>query len=197
MWPFVRQLWMRLSGALQKKRTSEISYREVIKNSSNDDTTVAKQVGSNPARRCSSEVRLIILIPQIEKDLLRTMPSNACFNSLSGVGVPRLRRVLRGLAWLYPDIGYCQGTGMVRARGPPGRPREPAHAPPSSPLSVFPSPSGGFLSAALPGGGGRLMDDVRPDRRPPPSLLLLIHPAGHPNGPEGSSPTHRPVPARP
>lgn len=39
---------MRLSGALQKKRTSEISYREVIKNSSNDDTTVAKQVEINP-----------------------------------------------------------------------------------------------------------------------------------------------------
>lgn len=35
---------MRLSGALQKKRTSEIPYREVIKNSSNDDTTIAKQV---------------------------------------------------------------------------------------------------------------------------------------------------------
>uniref|UniRef100_A0AAX7U9Y4 Small G protein signaling modulator 3 n=1 Tax=Astatotilapia calliptera TaxID=8154 RepID=A0AAX7U9Y4_ASTCA len=86
------QLWMRLSGALQKKRTSEISYREIIKNSSNDDTTVAKQ---------------------IEKDLLRTMPTNACFNSLTSVGVPRLRRVLRSLAWLYPDIGYCQGTGMV------------------------------------------------------------------------------------
>uniref|UniRef100_A0A8B9J7D7 Small G protein signaling modulator 3 n=1 Tax=Astyanax mexicanus TaxID=7994 RepID=A0A8B9J7D7_ASTMX len=86
------QLWMRLSGALQKKRTSEISYREIIKNSSNDDTTAAKQ---------------------IEKDLLRTMPTNACFSTLTSVGVPRLKRVLRGLAWLYPDIGYCQGTGMV------------------------------------------------------------------------------------
>ncbi|XP_040215508.1 small G protein signaling modulator 3 isoform X3 [Rana temporaria] len=52
---------------------------------------------------------------QIEKDLLRTMPSNACFSNLQSVGVPRLRRVLRGLAWLYPDIGYCQGTGMVAA----------------------------------------------------------------------------------
>ncbi|KAG1968136.1 small G protein signaling modulator 3 isoform X1 [Pimephales promelas] len=86
------QLWMRLSGALQKKRTSEISYREIVKNSSNDDTTAAKQ---------------------IEKDLLRTMPTNACFNTLTSVGVPKLRRVLKGLAWLYPDIGYCQGTGMV------------------------------------------------------------------------------------
>lgn len=27
--------------------------------------------------------------------------------------MPRLRRVLRALAWLYPEIGYCQGTGMV------------------------------------------------------------------------------------
>ncbi|XP_031417027.1 small G protein signaling modulator 3 isoform X2 [Clupea harengus] len=86
------QVWMRLSGALQKKRTSEMSYKEIVKNSSNDDTTAAKQ---------------------IEKDLLRTMPTNACFSSLASVGVPRLKRVLRGLAWLYPDIGYCQGTGMV------------------------------------------------------------------------------------
>lgn len=56
---------------------------------------------------------LSLSVSQIEKDLLRTMPTNACFSSLLSVGVPRLRRVLRGLAWLYPDIGYCQGTGMV------------------------------------------------------------------------------------
>ncbi|XP_040215502.1 small G protein signaling modulator 3 isoform X1 [Rana temporaria] len=89
-----QQLWMRLSGALQKKRNSEMTYRDIVRNSSNDETLAAKQ---------------------IEKDLLRTMPSNACFSNLQSVGVPRLRRVLRGLAWLYPDIGYCQGTGMVAA----------------------------------------------------------------------------------
>ncbi|KAM5289127.1 small G protein signaling modulator 3 isoform 2-T2 [Ctenodactylus gundi] len=88
------QLWMRLSGALQKKKSSELSYREVVRNSSNDETVAAKQ---------------------IEKDLLRTMPSNACFASVNSIGVPRLRRVLRALAWLYPEIGYCQGTGMVAA----------------------------------------------------------------------------------
>uniref|UniRef100_A0A8C0D340 Small G protein signaling modulator 3 n=1 Tax=Balaenoptera musculus TaxID=9771 RepID=A0A8C0D340_BALMU len=88
------QLWMRLSGALQKKRNSELSYREIVKDSANDETVAAKQ---------------------IEKDLLRTMPSNACFAHVSSVGVPRLRRVLRALAWLYPEIGYCQGTGMVAA----------------------------------------------------------------------------------
>lgn len=35
---------MRLSGALQKKRNSELSYREIVKNSSNDETLAAKQV---------------------------------------------------------------------------------------------------------------------------------------------------------
>lgn len=35
---------MRLAGALSKKRTSEISYREIIKNSSNDDCSTSKQV---------------------------------------------------------------------------------------------------------------------------------------------------------
>ncbi|XP_074127885.1 small G protein signaling modulator 3 isoform X1 [Sminthopsis crassicaudata] len=89
------QLWMRLSGALQKKRGSDTAYRDIVKNSCNDETLAAKQ--------------------QIEKDLLRTMPSNACFSAMNSVGVPRLRRILRGLAWLYPDIGYCQGTGMVAA----------------------------------------------------------------------------------
>ncbi|XP_077025055.1 small G protein signaling modulator 3 isoform X2 [Tamandua tetradactyla] len=88
------QLWMRLSGALQKKRNSELSYREIVKNSSNDETITAKQ---------------------IEKDLLRTLPGNACFASAGSIGVPRLRRTLRALAWLYPEIGYCQGTGMVAA----------------------------------------------------------------------------------
>ncbi|XP_045135376.1 small G protein signaling modulator 3 homolog isoform X2 [Portunus trituberculatus] len=88
------QLWMRLSGALQKQRQSDISYREVVKASSNDALMTSKQ---------------------IEKDLLRTMPTNACFSQLTSTGIPRLRRVLRALAWLYPDIGYCQGTGMVVA----------------------------------------------------------------------------------
>lgn len=47
------------------------------------------------------------------QDLLRTLPSNACFSHMNSTGIPRLRRILRGLAWLYPDIGYCQGTGVV------------------------------------------------------------------------------------
>lgn len=64
---------------------------------------------------------------QIEKDLLRTMPSNACFASVSSIGVPRLRRVLRALAWLYPEIGYCQGTGMVSTAQKGGGAGDPVH----------------------------------------------------------------------
>uniref|UniRef100_A0A069DX50 Small G protein signaling modulator 3 n=1 Tax=Panstrongylus megistus TaxID=65343 RepID=A0A069DX50_9HEMI len=88
------QLWMRLSGGLEKKVNSEMSYRDIVKVSSNDALATSKQ---------------------IEKDLLRTMPGNACFSSMNSTGVPRLRRLLRALAWLYPDIGYCQGTGMMAA----------------------------------------------------------------------------------
>ncbi|XP_049786672.1 small G protein signaling modulator 3 homolog [Schistocerca cancellata] len=86
------QMWMRLSGALQKKMSSEMSYKDIVKASSNDALMTSKQ---------------------IEKDILRTMPANVCFSHLTSTGIPRLRRVLRGLAWLYPDIGYCQGTGMI------------------------------------------------------------------------------------
>ncbi|KAJ1525754.1 hypothetical protein ONE63_008960 [Megalurothrips usitatus] len=88
------QVWMRLSGALQKKISSEVSYKDIVKASSSDALMTSKQ---------------------IEKDLLRTLPGNACFSQLSSTGIPRLRRVLRGLAWLYPEIGYCQGTGMMAA----------------------------------------------------------------------------------
>ncbi|KAK6171357.1 hypothetical protein SNE40_019563 [Patella caerulea] len=88
------QIWMRLSGALEKKLNSELSYKDVVKASANDHLMTSKQ---------------------IEKDLLRTMPSNACFCNINSTGIPRLRRILRGLAWLYPDIGYCQGTGVIAA----------------------------------------------------------------------------------
>ncbi|GAA48514.1 small G protein signaling modulator 3 homolog [Clonorchis sinensis] len=49
------------------------------------------------------------------KDLFRTMPNNACFSSSHSTGISRLRRVLRSLAWLYVDVGYCQGMGLIAA----------------------------------------------------------------------------------
>ncbi|XP_044535243.1 small G protein signaling modulator 3 [Gracilinanus agilis] len=48
------QLWMRLSGALHKKRSSDVAYRDVVRNSSDDDTLAAngRKLG-NPVRGSS------------------------------------------------------------------------------------------------------------------------------------------------
>eukprot|EP00794_Sanderia_malayensis_P008942 gene8942-9896_t len=72
-------LWPRISGALKKKKSSKISYKRVIKKSNNDNS-----------------------------DLCRTMPSNACFQTSDSIGIPKLKRILMAIAWLYPDIGYCK-----------------------------------------------------------------------------------------
>lgn len=82
--PFI---WPRLCGSTLKKRRANFCYKDLVKSANKDRPAVAKQ---------------------IEKDLLRTMPSNACFMTLDSTGVPRLRRILRAIAYLYPDIGYCQ-----------------------------------------------------------------------------------------
>lgn len=65
---------MRLSGALQKKRTSEISYREIIKNSSNDDTTTAKQVNSILSTCVNKRNPIAVILPNIV--LLKEMLGN-------------------------------------------------------------------------------------------------------------------------
>lgn len=88
------QVWLRFSGALAKKQRSETTYQDIVKASSNDQLLTSKQ---------------------IERDLLRILPTNACFSSLTSNGIPPLRRILRALAWMYPDIGYCQGTGVIIA----------------------------------------------------------------------------------
>ncbi|KAI4485300.1 hypothetical protein M0804_006805 [Polistes exclamans] len=88
------QIWMKMSGALHKKHISEMMYKDIVRASSSD---------------------VLVTNKQIEKDLLRIMPANACFSHLNSTGIPRLRRVMRTLAWLYPDIGYCQGTGIIAA----------------------------------------------------------------------------------
>ncbi|XP_063711051.1 small G protein signaling modulator 3-like [Symsagittifera roscoffensis] len=88
------QIWSRLGGGRLKQVKSEISYVEIVKHSTDDN---------------------LISSRQIEKDLLRTLPNNALFSAMLSYGVPRLRRVLRALAWLYPEIGYCQGMGTIVA----------------------------------------------------------------------------------
>ena len=55
-------VWMRLSGALDKKTKSQFKYSDLCKSHTHDQYHTSKQ---------------------IEKDLLRTLPGNACFNSIN------------------------------------------------------------------------------------------------------------------
>ena len=59
---------MRFSGALNKKQNSTFKYADLIKKSENEQIHAMKQ---------------------IEKDLLRTLPTNACFCLATSVGIPR------------------------------------------------------------------------------------------------------------
>nr|CAB3266837.1 TBC1 domain family member 2B-like [Phallusia mammillata] len=52
---------------------------------------------------------------QIELDLLRTLPNNKHFASLSSEGIAQLRRVLRAYSIHNPSIGYCQGLNRIAA----------------------------------------------------------------------------------
>ncbi|KAL5106425.1 hypothetical protein TcWFU_009254 [Taenia crassiceps] len=101
------QIWPRLTRAYEQQQASNnggssgsggkkvpLSYAEVIRYSSSVSPKIFRQ---------------------IEKDLLRTMPNNVCFSSISSIGIPRLRRLLTAIAWLYTDIGYCQGLGVIAA----------------------------------------------------------------------------------
>nr|VZI22455.1 unnamed protein product [Spirometra erinaceieuropaei] len=94
---FRSKIWPRLSGAFEKQKQAA---------SQQPSLTYADLV------HCSSSLSPHT-VNQIEKDLLRTMPNNICFCSAASVGVPRLKRLLLAIAWLYTDVGYCQGLGVT------------------------------------------------------------------------------------
>lgn len=87
-------VWMRITSAHDKKSNSKFKYNDLFKNIEHDQYHTSKQ---------------------IEKDLLRTLPSNYCFSSQESPGIYMLRRILQALAWIYPSIGYCQGMGTIAA----------------------------------------------------------------------------------
>uniref|UniRef100_A0A0N5AIJ5 RUN and TBC1 domain-containing protein 3 n=1 Tax=Syphacia muris TaxID=451379 RepID=A0A0N5AIJ5_9BILA len=87
-------LWPRFCGALKKKEASSYAYADVVRQCDMDKPSV---------------------VAQIEKDLLRTLPNNVCFWQQESQGIDSLRRVLRSVAYMYPDVGYCQGMGVIVA----------------------------------------------------------------------------------
>uniref|UniRef100_F1KV49 RUN and TBC1 domain-containing protein 3 n=1 Tax=Ascaris suum TaxID=6253 RepID=F1KV49_ASCSU len=87
-------LWPRFCGATAKKNASSFTYENVVKQCIKDKPSIGAQ---------------------IEKDLLRTLPNNICFWRENSKGIEALRRVLRSVAYMYPDVGYCQGMGVIVA----------------------------------------------------------------------------------
>ncbi|KAL6723099.1 hypothetical protein Aduo_018140 [Ancylostoma duodenale] len=87
-------LWPRFAGATKKRIAAGYSYDEVLRQSAQDKPSIGVQ---------------------IERSLLRTLPNNICFWKKNGSGVDALRRVLKAVAFIYPDLGYCEGMGIIVA----------------------------------------------------------------------------------
>lgn len=80
-------LWPRFSGATLQRNSSSYRYEQICQEADNE---------------------ILACVTQIERDLLRTLPNNRCFSKNDCTGIEAMRRILRSLAFFYPDLGYCQ-----------------------------------------------------------------------------------------
>uniref|UniRef100_A0A8R1HSW1 Rab-GAP TBC domain-containing protein n=1 Tax=Caenorhabditis japonica TaxID=281687 RepID=A0A8R1HSW1_CAEJA len=87
-------LWPRLCGATKKQKEAKYTYESVLQQCAQDKPSIGVQ---------------------IERDLLRTLPNNICFWKKNSEGIDALRRILKSVSFIYPDLGYCQGMGVIVA----------------------------------------------------------------------------------
>ncbi|KAI9036521.1 GTPase-activating protein [Aspergillus affinis] len=86
------EIWEIASGSLYLRLRSPKLYTETLSKFSGQES---------------------LAIDEIEKDLNRSLPEYAGFQSEEGIG--RLRRVLTAYSWTNAEIGYCQAMNIVVA----------------------------------------------------------------------------------
>ena len=86
------EIWELTSGAFYLRLQKPKLYQETLK----------KHEGQHS-----------VAIDEIEKDLNRSLPEYAGFQSEEGIG--RLRRVLTAYSWTNTEVGYCQAMNIVVA----------------------------------------------------------------------------------
>ena len=86
------ELWETLSGSLYLRFTNPGVYDAILK--------------ENQGRTSTST-------EEIEKDLNRSLPEYAAYQSEKGIAT--LRRVLTAYSWKNPELGYCQAMNILTA----------------------------------------------------------------------------------
>ncbi|KAK4561293.1 GTPase activating protein (GAP) [Recurvomyces mirabilis] len=86
------EIWELTSGSLWLRLQKPKQYEETLK---------------------KHEGQQSLAIEEIEKDLNRSLPEYAGFQSSEGIG--RLRRVLTAYSWTDTEVGYCQAMNIVVA----------------------------------------------------------------------------------
>ncbi|GMM33942.1 GTPase-activating protein [Saccharomycopsis crataegensis] len=86
------EIWELCSGSIYSRYENIGIYQQILDDNA-DKTSIA--------------------IEEIEKDLNRSLPEYAAYQSDEGIS--RLRRVLTAYSWKNPDVGYCQAMNIVVA----------------------------------------------------------------------------------
>eukprot|EP01135_Chromosphaera_perkinsii_P008918 Nk52_evm28s1524 gene=Nk52_evmTU28s1524 len=120
-----KHIWQ-LSCSVTKtqEESNMLSYEKIVKDakralSNSISITGEDETESRSSSRCAvlfdDNFQWVKECREIENDLLRTMPNNIFFKYSTSSGVPKLRRVLRAVCFSLPEIGYCQGMGLIAA----------------------------------------------------------------------------------